>query len=72
MTKDSRPPHRIELEGEYDLTRKDEITQLFGGVDGAPEVIIDLSRVTYMDSTVLGALALLRIYPARSVNMVVP
>lgn len=51
----------IELSGEYDLSRKDELTKAFASVtDGVP-VTVDMSAVTYVDSTFLGALAAMRI-----------
>ena len=52
---------RITLEGEYDLARKDEIAKVFASVDGQPAVIVDVAKVTYLDSTVLRELALLRL-----------
>lgn len=52
--------HRVSLDGEYDLTRKDEIAALFDSLDGDGAVLIDLSNVTYLDSTVLHELARLR------------
>jgi anti-anti-sigma factor len=52
---------RIKLKGEYDLARQDEIAKEFAGLDGDPTVIVDLSEVTYLDSTVLRELALLRL-----------
>jgi anti-anti-sigma factor len=51
---------RVVLEGEYDLTRKAEIAALFQALDGDGELIIDLTNVTYLDSTILDQLALLR------------
>jgi anti-anti-sigma factor len=53
--------HRIALEGEYDLTRQDEIARLFDSLDGDGAVLIDLTNVTYLDSTVLKELARLRL-----------
>ena len=53
-------PHRIALDGEYDLARKDEIEGLFDSVDGDGAVVIDCSNVTYLDSTFLKELAKLR------------
>lgn len=55
---------RIELEGEYDLTRKDEIASMFGCINGEASVVIDMAKVTYMDSTVLKELATLRLRDA--------
>jgi anti-anti-sigma regulatory factor len=53
-------PLRITLEGKYDLARKDEIAKVFASVDGRPEVIV-VGKVTYLDSTILRELALLRL-----------
>jgi anti-anti-sigma factor len=50
----------LRLTGEYDLTRKNEIAELFATVDGESSVQIDLSEVTYIDSTILRELAMLR------------
>ena len=52
---------RITLNGEYDLARRDEIAEAFTAAEGASIVIVDLSNVTYMDSSVLRELALLRL-----------
>lgn len=51
---------RIALAGEYDLSRRTEVAELFKSIDGHPSVVIDLSNVTYIDSTILAALATLR------------
>lgn len=53
-------PHRVELDGEYDLTRKQEVAELLATLDPMAPVEVDLSRVTYLDSTVLHELASLR------------
>jgi anti-sigma B factor antagonist len=46
----------ISLRGEYDLSRVDELTaELEGGVD-RPNVIVDLTDVSYADSTFLTSL----------------
>lgn len=42
----------VRLSGEYDLSRKDEIVALFQSVDSQP-LVIDLTDVTYVDSTIL-------------------
>lgn len=52
--------HRLSLEGEYDLARRDEIARLFDSIDGDGAVVIDLTNVTYLDSTILNELARLR------------
>ena len=50
----------IKLDGEYDLTRKDEIAGLFGSIDGESAVVMDMTAVTYIDSTFLRELSMLR------------
>ena len=51
---------RIALEGDWDLTRKEELRQLFVEMDGKKPIVIDLSAVTYADSSFLHELSLLR------------
>ncbi len=50
----------IKLDGEYDLRRKDEIADVFGSIDGESSVAIDMTTVTYIDSTFLRELSILR------------
>jgi anti-anti-sigma factor len=52
---------RIELVGEYDLSRKDEVARLFGSINGEPSVVIDMAKVSYIDSTFLNELGALRL-----------
>jgi anti-anti-sigma factor len=52
---------RIELEGEYDLSRKAELASLFASVDGNDPLVIDMAKVSYLDSTMLNELSLLRL-----------
>lgn len=60
----------VKLDGEYDLTRKDEITGLFGSIDGESSVVIDMTKVTYIDSFFLGELSMLRLRDgARSITL---
>ncbi|MBV8067782.1 MAG: STAS domain-containing protein [Candidatus Eremiobacteraeota bacterium] len=67
----SPPAQRLVLDGEYDLARKDEVAKLFDSLDGDGPVIIDLAKVTYMDSTVLHELAALRLKSdGRSITLV--
>ena len=54
------PVRRIELAGEYDLARRDEIAREFGSIEEEPSVVIDMAKVTYIDSSVLKELAALR------------
>jgi anti-anti-sigma factor len=51
---------RIELEGEYDLSRKAELAALFASIGGDDPLIIDMAKVSYLDSTVLHELLQLR------------
>ena len=51
---------RIELRGEYDLTQKEALASLFGALRPDGPATIDLAKVTYVDSTFLNALAMLR------------
>lgn len=52
-----RKGHRIELEGELDLARKNELERLFNSLEKDGPLTIDLRRVTYADSTFLSVLA---------------
>jgi anti-anti-sigma factor len=54
------PLSRIELDGEYDLSQKEVLASLFGALRADGPVTIDLTNVTYIDSTFLNALAALR------------
>ncbi|HEX3369132.1 MAG TPA: STAS domain-containing protein [Candidatus Cybelea sp.] len=64
---------RVELDGEYDLSRKEEVAALFARLapGGAPSV--DMSKVTYIDSTFLHELALLHFrfkdFPVTLINV---
>lgn len=61
---------RIALDGEYDLSRKDEVAELFKTLDGDGALVIDLTNVTYIDSTVLHELAALRLrWADRSITL---
>jgi anti-anti-sigma factor len=50
---------RIELDGEYDLSRKDELTSIFASLEPDGPATIDLTKVSYVDSTFLHVLATL-------------
>jgi anti-anti-sigma factor len=52
---------RLQLVGEYDMADKDTLAALFGalGPDGA--VVIDMTKVTYIDSTFLHQIDALRL-----------
>jgi len=51
---------RIELNGEYDLSSKDDIASLFRSLRADGPAVIDMVKVTYIDSTFLKELAGLR------------
>ena len=50
----------ISLEGAYDISSRDALRRLFAPVERADAAIIDLSAVTYADTTLLNALLNLR------------
>ncbi|HXB83933.1 MAG TPA: STAS domain-containing protein [Candidatus Acidoferrum sp.] len=54
-------PRRIELEGEYDGSQREQIAALFGSLRADGPVVIDLTKVTFIDSTFLHLLAALRL-----------
>jgi anti-anti-sigma factor len=58
-----QPPslRRVELDGEYDLNRKEEVAQLFASLSTDGPAVLDMSRVTYVDSTFLRELAVLHL-----------
>jgi anti-anti-sigma factor len=51
----------IALEGEWDLSRKDELSRLLDSLEANNGATIDLADVTYVDSTFLNLLASLRL-----------
>jgi anti-anti-sigma factor len=51
---------RIELYGEYDLSQKEAIASLFEALPPDGPAVIDLTKVTYVDSTFLSELVRLR------------
>lgn len=51
----------VELSGEYDLSRKAELASLFESLAGDDPVVIDLAKVSYLDSTMLNELSLFRL-----------
>lgn len=51
--------HHLTLSGEYDLARREELTALFTAVEGGP-VTMDMTAVSYIDSTFLAELAAMR------------
>jgi anti-anti-sigma factor len=56
-----RRRNAIELEGEWDLSRKDELSRLLDSLEPDGRATIDLADVTYVDSTFLNLLASLRL-----------
>jgi anti-sigma B factor antagonist len=61
----------IELSGEYDLARKQEVAALFAAVNGKASITIDMRDVTYVDSTFLNELVAMRLrLQERSVTLV--
>lgn len=69
----SHAHRRVELDGEYDLSRKDEVASLFARLVPDAPASIDMSRVTYIDSTFLRELALLHFrfkdFPVTLINV---
>jgi anti-anti-sigma factor len=63
MTYDAGTPrsHYIELSGEYDIARKRELVELFAPIFNGNPVTIDMTDVTYVDSTFLGELMAMRL-----------
>jgi anti-sigma B factor antagonist len=48
----------VELHGEHDLSTADAVADALRRVDGAPaQIVVDLTAATFIDSSVLGALA---------------
>ena len=62
LMKDKRSPrNRIELDGEYDLSRRGDVAELFDAIaTNAKELLINMSRVTYVDSSFFNELTQLR------------
>lgn len=50
---------RVALDGEYDLSRKEEVASLFARLAPDGPAVVDMSSVSYIDSTFLHELALL-------------
>ena len=49
--------HSVKLEGEYDLARREELATLFSSVSAHGPATVDMSGVTYVDSSFLHELA---------------
>ena len=70
MTHDPTAPLTMKLAGDYDLARREEVAALFGSLDGNAPVVLDFTEVTYIDSTILRELAMLRLRDeARSITV---
>jgi anti-anti-sigma factor len=51
----------VRLEGDWDISRRDELERLLEPAYGSPgDVILDMRAVDYADSTILAALVVLR------------
>jgi len=57
----SAPEHHIALSGEYDIARKQELSAIFSTIRNGDPVTVDMSQVTYVDSTFLNELASMRL-----------
>jgi anti-anti-sigma factor len=51
---------QFKLFGEFDIDRRSEVKELFDQLSGDAPIVIDLQEVTYVDSSFLAELALLR------------
>jgi anti-anti-sigma factor len=69
----SQTLRRVALDGEYDLSRKEEVASLFARLVPDGPAVVDMSNVTYIDSTFLHQLALLHFrfkdFPVTLVNV---
>jgi anti-anti-sigma factor len=57
---DTVHPTVIALAGEWDIYRRDELRQILGASYDERDVVLDMSAVTYADSTLLSELVLMR------------
>ena len=53
-------PLVLAFEGEWDVYRTEELHERLQAAYSAPNVVLDLAKVTYLDSTCLGALVRMR------------
>ena len=60
MSNNGSSQNPIVLFGEYDIERKEELALIFREAEPFDELLIDLNRVEYVDSTFLTELANLR------------
>lgn len=51
----------IRLEGEFDLAERRRVTDAFAIANGTPLVVLNLSKATFVDSTVLQCIAALEL-----------
>lgn len=56
-------PHVVTFSGEYDLSCKEELRTQLDALHNEPALVLDLSEVTYLDSSVLSELV--RLHDAR-------
>lgn len=49
-------PLRLALEGEFDMSHTERLSRMLRPVQGATDVVIDLSNTIYFDSTALSCL----------------
>jgi anti-anti-sigma factor len=54
-------PRRIELDGEYGFGQKEQVAARFRAIRADGPIIIDLTKVTHIDSSFLNELAALRL-----------
>jgi anti-anti-sigma factor len=59
-------PHILTFSGEYDLSCKEELRSRFDALHDEPDVVLDLSEITYLDSSFLSELV--RLHHARARN----
>lgn len=71
MEPDAVGSYDVQLAGEYDLARKQEVAGLFAAVNGKASITVDMRDVTYVDSTFLNELVAMRLrLQERSVTLV--
>ena len=62
----------VSLVGEHDLSSKESMIDALAGAVAHPCVVVDFSRCTFADSTVVGVLVALSGAPACAIRLVVP
>ncbi len=71
MQNGSASSNHLQLFGEYDLARKQELASALASIDGSISIVIDMRHVTYIDSTFLNELLAMRLrLQERSVTLV--